>query len=253
MIKLFANIGIGHENDWQTIKGRVVAAAQCNADALVITKSTPDVIIPKHKRYVAMESKWGELPYLEVANKSELDDLNVKKFNDLTNQIGIPVIWCITDIQAGDWVLEHTTCKDIKIHFDSQNDLDLLEFCYNNFEKVRYCGNNENVKLLYNMYPSKTVRREKLFLYHTTIKFPPQVEELKLSRIDELRKLFPDANIGFEGRCEAIYPDCAVALKNINYIEKYLGDEEEFNPAVLSHQKFYDFFVNMNQLEIANG
>ena len=82
MIKLFANIGIGHENDWQTIKGRVVAAAQCNADALVITKSTPDVIIPKHKRYVAMESKWGELPYIEVANKSELDDFTVKKFND---------------------------------------------------------------------------------------------------------------------------------------------------------------------------
>ena len=79
-----------------------------------------------------MESKWGELPYIEVANKSELDDFTVKKFNDLTNQIGIPVIWCITDIQAGDWVLEHTTCKDIKIHFDSQNDLDLLEFCFNN-------------------------------------------------------------------------------------------------------------------------
>ena len=65
--------------------------------------------------------------------------------------------------------------------------------------------------------------------------------------------MYKRQNIGFEGRCEAIYPDCAVALKNINYIEKYLGDEEEFNPAVLSHQKFYDFFVNMNQLEIANG
>ena len=89
MIKLFANIGIGHENDWQSIKGRVVAAAQCNADALVITKSTPDVIIPKHKRYVAMESKGGELPYIEVANKSELDDFSVKKFNDWTKQIGI--------------------------------------------------------------------------------------------------------------------------------------------------------------------
>ena len=253
MIKLFANIGVGHENDWQTIKGRVVAAAQCNADAIVITKSTPDIIIPKHKRYVAMESKWGELPYIEVANKSELDDLTVKKLNDLVEQIGVPVIWCITDIQAGDWVLEHTNCKDIKIHFDSQNDLDLLEFCYNNFEKVRYCGNEENIKILYNMYPSKSVRREHLFLYHTTIKFPPQVEELKLSRIDNLKKLFPDANIGFEGRCESIYPDCAVALKDVNYIEKYLGDEEEFNPAVLSHQKFYDFFVNMNQLEIANG
>ena len=253
MINLFANIGVGHENDWECIKSRVVAAAQCNADAIVITKSTPDLIIPKQKRYLAIESKWGELPYIEVANKSEIDDLNIRKFNELTKQIGIPVIWCVTDTTAGAWVLENTDCKDIKIHFDSQNDLDLVEYCYNNFKTVRYCGSDENVEKLYNMYPSKSVRRENLFLYHTTIKFPPQVEELKLSRIDNLKKLFPDANIGFEGRCEEIYPDCAVVLKQINYIEKYLGDEDEINSAILSHQKFYDFFVNMNQLEIANG
>jgi len=253
MIDLYANIGIGHENDWEVLKSRIVAAAQCNADALVITKSTPSVIIPEHKKYLAIDSKWGELPYLEVANKSEIDELNIRKFNKLTEQIGIPVIWCITDTHAGDWVKEHTNCKDIKVHFDSQNNLELLEYCFYNFDKVRYCGSDENIKILYNMYPSKSLRREKLFLYHTTIKFPPQVEELNLNRIDKLRKDFPDASIGFEGRCEAIYPDCAVALKDINYIEKYLGDEDEPNLAVLNHQKFYDFFVNMNQLEIANG
>ena len=108
MIDLYANIGIGHENDWEVLKSRIVAAAQCNADALVITKSTPSVIIPEHKKYLAIDSKWGELPYLEVANKSEIDELNIRKFNKLTEQIGIPVIWCITDTHAGDWVKEHT-------------------------------------------------------------------------------------------------------------------------------------------------
>ena len=61
MINLFANIGVGHENDWECIKSRVVAAAQCNADAIVMTKSTPDLIIPKQKRYgsIYIYNKYG--------------------------------------------------------------------------------------------------------------------------------------------------------------------------------------------------
>ena len=79
MIELYANIGIGHENDWEVIKSRVVAAAQCNADAVVMTKTTPKLSIPENKKYVGIQSKWGFIPYIEAAQKSELDDLNCKK------------------------------------------------------------------------------------------------------------------------------------------------------------------------------
>ena len=252
MIDLYANIGVGHENDWDIIKKRIVAAAQCNADAVVMTKSTPRLAIPENKKYLGIESKWGFLPYVDVAQRSELDDLTVKKFLELTEKIGIPVIWCVTDTEAADWVKEKTKSQDIKIHFDSRNDWELIEYCFNNFHNIRYCGDNESTQKLYDKY-SRTQRYERLSLYHTAFKFPTQIEELRLSRIDELRKLFPDAKIGYEGRCEDVYPDCAIAFKNIDYIEKYLGDEDEFNTAILTHQKFYDFFINMNQLEVANG
>jgi sialic acid synthase SpsE len=252
MIELYANIGIGHENDWEVIKSRVVAAAQCNADAVVMTKTTPKLSIPENKKYVGIQSKWGFIPYIEAAQKSELDDLNCKKLLALTEQIGIPLIWCVTDTEAGEWVKERTKAQDVKIHFDSKDDWALVEFCFNNFHVVRYTGTDENIQKLYDKY-NRTQRGERLYIYHTAFKFPTQIEELKLSKIEDLRKKFPHARIGYEGRCEDVYPDCAVALKNVEYIEKYLGDEEEFNTAVLTHQKFYDFFVNMNQLEVANA
>ena len=69
MIKLYANISIGHENDWAQIEARIIAAAQCNADALVMSKSTPHLNIPEHKKYVSINSKWGSLPYIEVAKR----------------------------------------------------------------------------------------------------------------------------------------------------------------------------------------
>ena len=86
MADLYANISIGHENDWNTLKTRIIAAAQCHSDAIVISKATPSLNIPENKKYVSINSKWGHLPYLEVANKSEVDQLSVRKINDLTDQ-----------------------------------------------------------------------------------------------------------------------------------------------------------------------
>ena len=78
---------MGHENDFEVVKNRIIAAAQCNADAVVISKATPKLSIPKNKQYVSIESKWGHLPYIEVAKKSEIDDLNVRKINDLVTEL----------------------------------------------------------------------------------------------------------------------------------------------------------------------
>ena len=100
-------------------------------------------------------------------------------------------------------------------------------------------------------YYKNLTHRERFSLYHTTHKFPPQIEELNLDKIEHLKN--KKCNVGYEARCEDIFPDCAVVFKNVNFIEKFLGEEEEFNTAVLTPKKFYDFFINMNQLEIANG
>ena len=43
-------------------------------------------------------------------------------------------------------------------------------------------------------------------------------------------------------------------LKNITFIEKFLGDEaDDLGDAVLTPSRFYDMFINLNQIEIANG
>jgi sialic acid synthase SpsE len=252
MIDLYANISIGHENDWAQIEARIIAAAQCNADALVMSKSTPHLNIPEHKKYVSINSKWGSLPYIDVAKRSELDELTVRKFNKLTEQIGIPVIWSITDSEAGAWVKENTDADIVKAHFDSADDEETLRFCAENFNEFICPGHNEElVDIIIQKYYKNLTHREKFSLYHTTQKFPPTIEELNLDKIEQLKT--KKCNVGYEARCEDIFPDCAVVFKNVNFIEKFLGEDEEFNTAVLTPKKFYDFFVNMNQLEIANG
>ena len=64
MTKLYANIGVGHENKISVLESRLIAAAQCNADAVVISNSTPSLLIPEEKKYVSIPSLWGHLPYI---------------------------------------------------------------------------------------------------------------------------------------------------------------------------------------------
>lgn len=257
MIKLYANIGLAHENDWEVIKKRIVSAAQCNADAIIITKSSPRIVIPENKKYVSIESKWGSLPYVEVAEKSEIDDLNLRKIYELVEHIGIPLMWSITDTEAGEWVKEKTPCRDIKIHWDSRRDWELLKFAVLNFDNIIYGGYDntckQNIKMLLDNYLTNANKRKRLSLYHTSNKVPSEIEEINLNVIEQYRKdLHNDIKIGYEGRTSDIFPDCAVVFKNVDFIEKYLGDNDS-QGAILSPEKFYDFFVNMNQLEIANG
>ena len=121
MAELYANISMGHENDWKVLEKRIIAAAQCHSDAIVISKSTPEFVIPENKKYVSIDSKWGNLAYIEVANRSEIDQLNAKKIKTLTEEIGIPVIWSVTDTEAGAWVLENTDCSLCAPEFEGVN------------------------------------------------------------------------------------------------------------------------------------
>ena len=248
---LYANISFGHENDWDVIRQRVVAAAQCNADAVVISKATPTKVIPEEKRYVAINSKWGTMPYIEVAKKSEIDVGNTAKLIELTDQIGIPLIWSVTDADAAAWVKEHTNCTTIKVHVDYTHDWETVLYCVENFENIIYGNNSENITHLLTHYLNKNRDRKRLTLYHAGGAMPTHVESAELSIIDTLK--MHNVEVGYEGRIEGIYPDCAVVFKDVKFIEKYLGDDDETNELVLTPAKFYDFFINMNQLEIANG
>lgn len=249
--KLYANISYGHENDWETIEQRIISAAQCNADAIIISKTTPSAVIPQEKRYVAIGSKWGTLPYIEVAKKSEIDLENVKKLNDLTTHIGIPVIWSVTDIDAVGWVKENAVTDTVKIHYNYIDDWDLFRYCIENFENIIYGNNAEHIEHALQHYLKGHVARKRLTVYHAGRTMPTHVESLELSKIDELKTFRVD--VGYEGRSEGIYPDCAVVFKGISFIEKFLGNDDETNPLVLTPSQFYDFFINMNQLEVANG
>ena len=89
-------------------------------------------------------------------------------------------------------------------------------------------------------------------MYHAAYKMPSSIEDLNLEKIDVLKE-YSD-RVGYEGRSSDIYHDCAVELKNISYIEKFLGDDAgDLGDAVLTPKRFYDMFINLNQLEIANG
>lgn len=245
MVKLYANIGVGHENQISVLEARLVAAAQCNADAVVITKSTPKLLIEENKKYISIPSRWGHLPYIEVAKRSELDEGTAAHIAGLAKQIGIPVIWSVTDSQAAEFVKEHCNAKTVKLHNSAVNVYELSRYCKDNFNDIIFSYKHlDDANVL---FPHK----HKVSVYYTSDNFPPTAEEMRLNNIDKL--IAQRYIVGYESKDSGVFPSVAVAYKGVSYIEKYLGDENSDNASVLTPQQFYDYFKNLEILEVSNG
>lgn len=246
MAKLYANIGFAHENMFSVLEGRVVAAAQCNADVVIINKATPQLVIPEHKKYVAINSRWGALPYIEVAKRSEISAENAQQISNLCERIGIPLYWSVTDSTAAEFVKEYTNCNTVKLHYDSTNVYELARYCCDKFDHVMYSHLHESEYRV--LYKPKHVHQ--FTVYYTTPQFPPNITEMQLNKIDQL--IAQGHTVGYESRDAGVFPGSAVVYKGVDYIEKYLGDPDSENPAVLTPDQFYDFYKYMEILTQAN-
>lgn len=248
MTKIYANISADHQNQSHILESRIVTAAQCDADAVVITKTTPGLVIPEEKKYVPVPSRWGTMSYIDFAKRCELEDKTVTHIVNLCKQIGIPLIWCVTDNTSAEYVKNFVDTDTIKIHSNAVNISELAVFCSNNFNYVIYPDSLKDYTL--NFY-KKTKDKNRYSIYYTPNGDTVTLETLRLKTLDELKH--DHLNVGYESRTNTIFPCVATACKNIEYIEKYLGDDENNDNCLMAPLQFYDFCKNLEILGTANG
>jgi sialic acid synthase SpsE len=247
MTKLYANISVEHNNCLETLKSRVISAAQCNCDAVVLHKTTPTLLIAEEKKYLSMPSPWGNISYIDLARRREISAEHTEEVLKLCEQIGIPLIWCVTDAISAEFARQHSNGNStVKLHRDS---IDL-------YELTRYCANNFSHVIFSNLHRSDydsfyVTRRDQFTVCYTTTQFPPSADQLNFCEIDSL--IDRGHIVGYESREPGVFPAVALRYKGVDFIEKYLGDEDSNNSCVLTPQQMYEFFKNLELLEIANG
>jgi hypothetical protein len=77
------------------------------------------------------------------------------------------------------------------------------------------------------------------------------VEDMQLHTIDSL--ISQRYITGYESKDPGVFPSVAVAYKGVDYIEKYLGDNDSDNNSIFTPDQFYEYFKNLELLETVNG
>ena len=236
--KLYANIGVSHGNDFNLLQNRLIAAAQCNADAVIINKSTPWLVVPDEKKYVSIETEWGSLPYVEAAKRSELTEENAAKLVALSKDVGIPLIWSVTDSTAAEFVRDFSEPDVIKLHYDTVDIYELSRFCKAHYKHVIFPL--AHIDIYAPLYGKSKLQYT---TYHTTADFPPKHPQMNFRIMDKYLNV--GYNVGYEGREPGIFPALGLVYKNVSHIEKYLGEDDSDNPSILTPAQFYDLFNSM--------
>ena len=114
-----------------------------------------------------------------------------------------------------------------------------------------HCFNHED----YTYFPYKHIdivnkyyqRKHKRFaVYHTTEGYAPEVNELQLETLDKMK--FLNYTTGYESKEAGIFPAMATMYKGIDYLEAYVGEDQENMPGVLTPHQFFDLWNSCNIL-----
>tara|TARA_S200000501_G_scaffold100590_1_gene94116 strand:- start:3971 stop:4780 length:810 start_codon:yes stop_codon:yes gene_type:complete len=245
---IIAEIGWNHMGDMSLAKKMIIKAKESGCK--IAKFQTWNVSRLKN-------GEWDNDGRREIYNSAELskEDHYLLKETCLKNSIQfLSSAFSIKDAE----LLKEIDCKSVKIPSFEVSNLDLLEFCKNNFEKLYISTGTASEKEIVEL--EKTFRNwlGDLVVMHCVSAYPCTSENINLPRINHLRKYFK--NVGFSDHTQGIKTTISslnmhpIAIEKHFTIDKNLpGRDNKF--AILPNEMKYltEYIIEMNNSMIDHG
>ncbi len=217
-IYVVAEIGINHNGDVELAKNLIDAAVEAGVDAVKFQKRTPELCVPIEQRDQMRETPWGYISYIDYRYRTEFDEEQYGQIDGHCRARGVTWFASVWDIPSVDF-MEAFDPACYKIPSAGLTDHDLLH-------RVRATG--RPLILSTGMSTMEQIEvaveilgTENLLITHTTSTYPCDPEELNLSLIPHLAKLFP-CPIGYSGHEVGLIPSIAAIALGAVLVERHI-------------------------------
>ncbi len=217
-VYIVAEIGINHNGHLETAKKLIDAAVHAGADAVKFQKRTPALCVPPDQKYIMKQTPWGYISYLEYRERVEFGLEEYREIDSYCRQKGIPWFASCWDIPSLDFIESFAPpCYKIPSALLTDGDL-LLEIRKRCKPSILGTGMSTLSQIISAVGLLGT---DNLILMHSTSTYPCIPEELNLSVIPFLKKLFP-CPVGYSGHEVGLPTTVAAVALGACLVERHI-------------------------------
>jgi len=228
-------------------------------DAVKFQKRNTDVCVPKHQKLVEKTVPWNDktITYLEYKNDIEFGEEEYDIIDKYCKEKKIAWSASPWDLDSAKFLNEYNL-PWVKIASASITDLELVEYCAENFKKVIISTGMSKVREISNAMeilekhiPSNTV------VLHCNSSYPAHVQDLNLSYILKLKEQYPWAKVGYSGHEFGLTTSVAAVYLGAEYIERHITLSRDTwgsdQLASVEPQGLFKLVKSIRDIELAYG
>lgn len=218
---IIGEIGINHNGDLQKAKDLIKIASSAGFSAVKFQKRNPIKSTPDHQKSKQKDTPWGKMSYLEYKFKIEFNKKEYDEIDFYCKQNNIEWSASPWDIDSAIF-LQKYNLPWVKIASASLTNLDLLNYCSDNFKKIIMSTGMSTEKEVEKAYKILTKNNIDVVVLHCNSEYPTPPDKVNLNYINTLKSKFPKSDIGYSGHEYGLTTTiCSVAM-GARYVERHI-------------------------------
>jgi N-acetylneuraminate synthase len=217
---LIAEIGINHNGSVALAKKLIKKSKDAGFDAVKFQKRSPEICVPKNKKYLMRETPWGMMTYLDYKKRIEFGKKEYDEINKFCKKIKIEWFASAWDIESQSFLNKYKL-KYNKISSAMLTNLKLLEYISKQKKMTFISTGMAGYKEIDNAVNIFKKNKCDFMLMHCVSSYPCPDKELNLSMINKLRKRYK-CKIGYSGHEVSVSPSLMAAVMGAIAIERHV-------------------------------
>ena len=256
------NYAYGKDKDkfLSNAKKLIDVAVIAGCDAVKFQKRDPDVCVPEHQKLKEKTVPWEEkiTSYIQYKKDIEFDKEQYDEIDRYCKEKGIDWSASPWDMNSAKFLNDNYNLPWIKIASASITDLDLVDYCAQNFKKIIISTGMSKVSEISNaMEILKKHRPSNSVILHCNSSYPAHVKDLNLSYILKLKQQYPWAKCGYSGHEFGLTTSMSAIYLGAEYIERHITLSRDLwgsdQMASIEPQGLFKLVKGIRDLELAYG